>query len=233
METRDRRFDLGDAAILAAAVAVAGLMLVVRGLGLPPSPAGLAPKEVTIEIFGSIPVPGAAEEPAQPAEGVLSRIVRRATRAILPVLMTVTPAVLILALRRPRPLLRRLLHRPGIAACAVATPVLAAMAVGYGLLAAWGAWKSVGAPTIIPLPPHASPVHPYPTVRATHMQELWFGLDFMVADCAYAQDVVAGAWLIMAVGRWWRPDRHWLDRLGRAVGFAWLLLMAAEFVVEG
>jgi hypothetical protein len=33
---------------------------------------------------------------------------------------------------------------------------------------------------------------------------------------------VTGAWLALAVGRRWRPQPHWVDRLGRLVGIGWI-----------
>jgi hypothetical protein len=38
---------------------------------------------------------------------------------------------------------------------------------------------------------------------------------------------VAAAWLIMALGGWWRPERSTIDRIGRALGFAWIAIMVA------
>jgi hypothetical protein len=33
---------------------------------------------------------------------------------------------------------------------------------------------------------------------------------------------VTGAWLAIAVGRRWRPQAHWVDRMGRLVGAGWI-----------
>lgn len=38
--------------------------------------------------------------------------------------------------------------------------------------------------------------------------------------------LVAGAWLGLALGRAWRPEPTWTDRLGRSLGAAWLALLA-------
>ncbi|QDV33085.1 hypothetical protein [Tautonia plasticadhaerens] len=36
--------------------------------------------------------------------------------------------------------------------------------------------------------------------------------------------MVTLAWLALAIGRGWRPERSWVDRTGRAVGLAWLAM---------
>lgn len=202
---RSRRFDSRDGLILSMAAVVAiGLVVSAR------TPVGTP--GVVVGVMTGI-APGDSPRPARAA---VADVVARATQIARPFLMTWTPAVLVLALRRPRPPGRRLLRRPGIAAAAAATPVLAAVVLGYGLTSAWGAWKASLPPPIFN--------------RATPTEELLVGLDYIVADSAYAAKAVAGAWLLMALGGWWRPDRHWIDRLGRALGAAWLVVMTAEFV---
>jgi len=34
--------------------------------------------------------------------------------------------------------------------------------------------------------------------------------------------VVSGAWIALALARRWRPERSWVDRLGRAIGVFWI-----------
>jgi hypothetical protein len=123
--------------------------------------------------------------------------------AVRPFLMVWPPACLILRLRRPRPPSRRLARQPGMAACGIATLVLVGLCVGHGL-----AW-----------PVAASPV-----------KELWMMLRSIVANAYYAEAAIAGAWLIMALGGWWRPERSAIDRIGRALGAAWVALMVLGFV---
>jgi len=33
---------------------------------------------------------------------------------------------------------------------------------------------------------------------------------------------VLGAWITLALGGWWRSEPSWIDRLGRALGLAWI-----------
>jgi hypothetical protein len=56
---------------------------------------------------------------------------------------------------------------------------------------------------------------------------LWYiALDMhrRVLPRAYAASAVAGAWLVLVLAGWWRPDRSWIDRFGRALGFGWLAI---------
>jgi hypothetical protein len=36
------------------------------------------------------------------------------------------------------------------------------------------------------------------------------------------------AWTVLALRGSWKPEPHWLDRLGRAVGVAWTISSAAN-----
>jgi hypothetical protein len=41
---------------------------------------------------------------------------------------------------------------------------------------------------------------------------------------AYPATAVAGAWLILLLAGWWRPEPSWIDRLGRVLGLGWIVL---------
>lgn len=43
--------------------------------------------------------------------------------------------------------------------------------------------------------------------------------------------LVPMAWAILALRGVWRPESHWLDRLGRAVGVAWTISSAAHLML--
>jgi hypothetical protein len=54
---------------------------------------------------------------------------------------------------------------------------------------------------------------------------LWYilrAIHLYIIPRAYAAAAVAGAWLTVALAGWWRPERSWIDRFGRAFGFAWI-----------
>jgi hypothetical protein len=48
-----------------------------------------------------------------------------------------------------------------------------------------------------------------------------------VVPRAYASAAVAGAWLTLLLAGWWRPERTWIDRFGRAVGAGWIAISLA------
>jgi hypothetical protein len=105
-----------------------------------------------------------------------------------------------------------------MAACGVATPVLVVVFLGIGLEPILASWKGIGAGPSAPVPVAESPFH---TLRLS----LRSGFPSM----SYAEDVITGAWLIMTLGGWWRPEKSGLDRLGRAIGATWIGVMMVRF----
>lgn len=100
-----------------------------------------------------------------------------------------------LRLRRPRPKLRRLLRQPGMVAASAASLALAVTWFRDRLSAQGGAgWVPAYRPVVFP--DGAS-----------------------LAGCV----AVLVAWaLLLGSGRW-QPERSWLDRTGRFLGWVWLL----------
>ena len=113
------------------------------------------------------------------------------------VLIPWTVAVFLMRLRLPRPRLRRLVLQPGAAACGAATIWLAFKLALLGLL-------TVG-------------IHERPWVISSYTHD-W------ESPLSWGAAAVAGAWLVLVLSGRWRPDRSWLDRLGRAIGVSWLAL---------
>ena len=118
-----------------------------------------------------------------------------------PLLASWTAALLVLRLRTPRPPLRRLLRSPGFSACAAAT-------FGVLLCVASTALELGVPPVFIPSVPGSA---------------IFFYSQRMVG---YASVAVAWAWASLALARSWRRDREgdWRERLGRLLGWGWLLL---------
>jgi hypothetical protein len=210
MVSPPRRFDVWDAIILAVATAV-GVILQL-GVTVNASPDESLPENVSIILIG--------------------------INAVRPFLTAWTVAVLILALRAPRPAWRKLARKPGTAACGIATLVLIAVFAGISLESILTSCLGGGpGPTSATAPgeaPMTSPVTPasgapVPVVE-TSLQALWSSLCSQFSSSAYAEDTIAGAWLIMAIGGWWRPERSWIDRLGRTVGATWITLMVVGYV---
>ncbi len=138
--------------------------------------------------------------------------------------MAWTLAFLILRWRRPRPSWWILARQPGLMACGVATLVLIVQfsAIAFRWAVAWS-WTAIG--------PSRSPgVSSFgaTSLTASALQHLWLSIHSGFLDSASAAHGIAGAWLIMALGGWWRPERSGIDRLGIALGVAWMALVVAS-----
>jgi hypothetical protein len=122
-----------------------------------------------------------------------------------PLLVIYAPVLLALRLRRPRPPLRRLAVQPGFTACA-------AIALVY---AAGGLLHSVGQSLESR---YANPA----AVKVTSLVWVWNILYTHQLAGGYA---VSAAWLVLIVGRRWRPEASWIDRAGRALGLIFVALV--------
>lgn len=125
--------------------------------------------------------------------------------AALPYLIALTPAVMLMRIRRPRPRWRRLMRQPGMAACSVAmVPIVVAL-----LRLACREW-----------PPQA----PYPS----DFDMIW---DPLYWDCAFDAGLwVLAAWLALALSGRRRSEPSGIDRLGRLVGAGWLMVLAVRLL---
>lgn len=114
-----------------------------------------------------------------------------------------TMALLFLRLLQPRPPVSRLARQPGFVACLAASLVLF---VGGSMT-----FSGVSRNTYLPW-------------RGLHFTDFFFYLlqPFERAEVGFA---VAASWLVLIVGRRWRPEPSWIDRCGRAVGAYWILLV--------
>jgi hypothetical protein len=126
------------------------------------------------------------------------RMAMRATYVLIPW----TVAVFLMRLRRPRPPLRRLVLRPGMAAC--------------GAVTLWLGFKTLLLVVMLGVPQKR------PLVKAY--------LGDGVAIVSWAAPAVAGAWLLLIFSGRWRSDSGWMDRLGRTLGACWLVLEALNSI---
>jgi hypothetical protein len=160
--------------------------------------------------------------PAVVAHGVLERVIEMSR----PFLTAWTLALPILGYRRPRPPRRLLARQPGIAACGIATLVLSvqlsAILLGWAVARSWTALS-------LWLPPSVWPFR-VPTPDTSPLLDLWRSIHVGFLESSWAAHGIAGAWLIMALGGWWRPERSAIDRLGRALGTGWIAVMVAGLV---
>jgi hypothetical protein len=125
-------------------------------------------------------------------EEVLDRVATLLLVLVMSCLATWTVAVALLVLRRPRPGLRRLVRRPGAMAC---------LAAGVATLANLAIYLAAEGSRLAEMSNWAGPI---------------------LVSSILAGTAVASCWLTMAASGRWRAERAWLDRLGRALGFAWL-----------
>ncbi len=109
-----------------------------------------------------------------------------------------TVALIPLRLRRPRPPWRRLARQPGLAAASAATLALAPL----GLVLAW-AWTVKGLAAFF--------------AGDLELPLFLFGPTLVGA-------AVLGSWSTLVLGRRWRAERSWIDRLGRALGVYWIAM---------
>lgn len=110
--------------------------------------------------------------------------------------MIATLATLAFRLRRPRPARRRLARQPGMVA--VRTVVIA-----WAASVPWLVLGFAGSPVSIAL---EGPVR---------------SLSLVVVFAGFG---VATRWGLLLLSRRWRAEPGWIDRLGRLVGIAWMVL---------
>jgi hypothetical protein len=117
-----------------------------------------------------------------------------------PCLMTWTPACLILRGRGPRPIRRRLRWPPGTLACVVATGTVL---LSGAIIAAIGGYK----------------------LRTGRSHDAWtVYVVLLVSASIQASAAVPWCWATLWLCGRWRPERSWLDRLGRLLGVTWIAL---------
>jgi hypothetical protein len=193
-----RRFLLSDAIVLVAATAI-GLFV-------------FLPYYPVTWLDWNPPFP-----PAPKFYGWVGRVWNRLVLAS-PIVMAWTLAILGLRLRRPRPRLRRLLRQPGFVAGLVAAMVLVVRLFGFATMCA----RVVGRPALSIL-----------TVRRTGgggaLRGLPFGnlflffeVDHFLGTMALVGTSVAASWIFLLASGKWRPERGWIDRAGRVLGWFWI-----------
>ena len=142
--------------------------------------------------------------------------IQDALSLLTPYVASATMALVAIRLRRPRPTLGRLLRAPGAVACTVASAAIV-------LIVCW-AFSALAAGRIITFSQHVE----WLPNNGGHGSG--GGLHYPFSGrllTAYGDQVgfaVAGAWLSLLLAGRWRPERTWIDRAGRALGWIWLSL---------
>jgi hypothetical protein len=126
-----------------------------------------------------------------------------------PILVTISVALLVCRLRKPRPNLRRLFRQPG--AVAMACVFLLLMYAGAMVLAGRALDRIID--------------RIWPPAPVTGSSSIYLGdPSTLVYAVSEAGMFIATCWvLLLAVGRW-RPEPTWIDRSGRCLGACWIVL---------
>jgi hypothetical protein len=136
-----------------------------------------------------------------------------------PFAMVWTLAVLILRLRHPRARWSRLLRQPGLIAGLVAALVLAYRLLGFATLYVR--------------------VHGQPNLSVWNVQNtggggyrskwprnyLLFDTDHFLNTMGMIGLAVACGWMLLLASGRWRPERSWIDRAGRVLGWYWIVIL--------
>ena len=122
-------------------------------------------------------------------------------RPITYFLLAWTLAFIPLRLRRPRPTLSRLMLQPGMAACCAVAVVTLMDGISWGIYG----------------------LKIDPKYATSMVSRYWRG----VSD--HLGPAVVATWLGLFLSRRWRPEPGWIDRLGRVIGWLWLLTLLADW----
>jgi hypothetical protein len=206
MARKTRRFNLGDLMILIAAIGIATVALRTLWRGL------------TVE-------PGGSYWSVTPARLIIAMTLSACATPM-------TLACLACRFRRPRPAWRRLTIQPGTAALIACSVAFAARMVQLAAslrsphVAGLGTYE-FGRISTIPL----SDSVPLVLMSTTHGNGVigkiepigCFGVlvTSFTSPCGLA---VAAVWLVLALSGRWRPERSWIDRLGRVLGATWIVI---------
>jgi hypothetical protein len=119
-----------------------------------------------------------------------------------------TIAVLTMRLRYPRPPFRRLACQPGFVACCAVALTLALSDLEYlGRVSIQGV------------------DNPFQRGFSSELFNVVLdGFGYSFTRNGYA---VSATWLMLALGSRWRPESSWIDRIGRAIGVFWIVMIAA------
>ena len=124
--------------------------------------------------------------------------------SLVPLALSLSLALWLLALKHSRGRLRRAFRRPGMAACTITLAYTILSSIGYVVFLQFSrAWDRG-------------------VFNDPNSAMLWIRIGmqpiFLVGGA------IASVWIVMWLGRTWRAERSWIDRAGRALGFYWIVL---------
>jgi hypothetical protein len=198
--TTGRRFLLSDAIVLVAATA-AGFAVV-------------RPYYATMKLLDFAPPLATAPPSSGWIRGLFGCLVLSA-----PLLMAWTLAIFGLRLRQPRDRWSRLVRQPGFVAGLMAALVFAWRLIGFATMCL----RVIGLPRLS-----------ISTVRQGALSGSWggwpprhllFETDHYLDTMAMIGVAVAMSWIFLLASGRWRPERSWIDRTGRVLGWFWILML--------
>jgi hypothetical protein len=135
-------------------------------------------------------------------------------RTDLPCIITLMTALLVVGLRRPRPDLPHLMRQPGFVAC---SGVAFALVIEIVRALIFTLRQIVRHDWVLEAHGH-------------HHRFLW--LEAMLPQVSPVEVglIVAAYWMALILGSRWRPQPQWLDRIGIAFGFFWIIWATVEIV---
>jgi hypothetical protein len=133
-----------------------------------------------------------------------------------PFAMAWTLAILGLRLRRPRPRWRRLVRQPGFIAGLMAALVLAFRLSGFATMQ----WRVGSDPGLAVW--SARVTRPSGCIVAGNFGYLSFDTDHFLGTMAMIGFAVVASWMLMLASGRWRPERSWIDRAARTLGWFWI-----------
>jgi hypothetical protein len=135
---------------------------------------------------------------------------------VTPHLAAATIAMLVMRMRSPRPPLRRLARQPGTVACMVALSMLLVIAGWVGFTTATG--------RVFEFSEHIVKAGRHGEEASVGYPLYPFSGRFFVVYGDRIGFAVAGAWFSLWLAGRWQPEPTWIDRLGRAMAWLWLIL---------
>jgi hypothetical protein len=124
--------------------------------------------------------------------------------SLVPLGMSLSIALLFLSMKQPRPKLRRVYRKPGMAAVTVALVYAMLSTMGYAVFS------------------YFSPAFNKHMFDDSNSMMLWIRIGmqpiFLVGGA------VASVWIVMWLNGTWRAEPSWIDRAGRTLGVYWITI---------
>jgi hypothetical protein len=138
---------------------------------------------------------------------------------VMPHVAATTVAVVAMQTTKPRPSFRRLERHPGAVACLVASAALLLIALWFATTMITG--RALAFSQIVTRLPDGG------VTASGGILKLRDTGRWLIVYGDRVGFTVAGAWLYLSLAGLWRSEATWIDRLGRAMGWLWIILAVA------